>query len=151
LTEGPEAHLGLALFRGQFAVQANDPAAALRQFRLAMRLDPTNRVALQGLSLVLKQLGNAEEAALIQKRTENWRHLTSLLQKSKTVENPRERTLLTQLAETCEALGRRAEARAWYRLALGLDPLDQQLQRALYRLRDSSPSVDHAFREAAPR
>jgi len=141
VADGPFEHVGLALFRAQLAVRSNDPITATREFRLALRLDPTNREALQGLSLVLKQLGDAAAAAPIQKLAEEWRHLTSLLQKSKTFDMRQDKTLFTQLAEACETLEQRAEARAWYRLALRLDPLDEQVQRALYRLRDRVPSA----------
>jgi tetratricopeptide (TPR) repeat protein len=136
VAEGPIEHLELALLRGQSAVQENNPAAAARQFRLALQLDPANRTALEGLSIVLKQLGDTKAAAPIQKRAEQWRHLTSLLQKSKTFDLRHDKTLITQLGEACEALGQQPEARAWYRLALGLDPLDQDVQRALFRLGD---------------
>jgi tetratricopeptide (TPR) repeat protein len=138
---GSVEHLGLALFRGQLAVRSNDSASAVRQFRLALRLDPANREALQGLALVLKQMGDSEAAAPIQKQAEQWRHLTGLLQKSKTFEIREDKALLTQLAEACEALKQRELARAWYRLALGRNPLDQDLQRALYRLREGDRSV----------
>ncbi len=147
VAEGPVAHLGLSLFRAQLAVRSGDPVIAAGQFRVALRLDPTNREALQGLALVLQQSGDAEAAAPIQKQGERWRHLTGLLQKSKTFDMRDDKTLLTQLAEACETLERKAEARAWYHLALRLDPLDQEVQRALYRLRDGVPGVpEHSGR-----
>ena len=51
----------------------------------------------------------------------------------------RDPDLLRHLGEACEDVDRPAEARAWYRLALGLDPSDAVIQRALYRLRDRTP------------
>ena len=39
-----------------------------------------------------------------------------------------------RLGAACEAAGRLGEARAWYRLAIARDPLDEASQRALYRL-----------------
>jgi Tfp pilus assembly protein PilF len=143
VAEGPIEHLELAILRGQSAVQENNPTAAARQFRLALRIDPANRTALEGLSIVLKQLGDKQAAAPIQKLAEQWRHLTSLLQKSKTFDLRHDKTLITQLAEACESLGQEPEARAWYRLALDLDPLDQKIQRALYRLRDRTGDLLH--------
>jgi Flp pilus assembly protein TadD len=139
VAQGPAEHVGLALIRGQLAVRSNEPAAAARQFRIALRLDPDDREALQGLSLVLKQVGELEEANRSQSRAEQWRHLTSLLQKSKTSGNREDKAVLTQLGEACEALGQNAEARAWYRLALARDPLDTALQKSLYRLRGPAP------------
>ena len=39
-----------------------------------------------------------------------------------------------RMGAACEAAGRLAEARAWYRLAIARNPLDEASQRALYRL-----------------
>src|SRR5262249_25547812 len=83
VAHGPAEHVGLAVIRGQLAVQSNEPAAAARQFRIALRLDAADREALQGLSLVLKQVGESDEANRSHIRAEQWRHLTSMLQKSK--------------------------------------------------------------------
>jgi tetratricopeptide (TPR) repeat protein len=135
LDRGPTEHVDLALLRGQFAVRLKDPATAARQFRIALRLDPTNREALEGLCAVLKPLGDREGAAAAQKQAEGWRRLTTLLQKAH-VQHIRDKALFTQLGETCEALGQFPEARAWYRLALDQDPLDPAVQKSLYRVRD---------------
>jgi tetratricopeptide (TPR) repeat protein len=139
LDRGPTEHVGLALLRGQFAVRMNDPATAARQFRIALRRDPTNREALQGLSAALEQLRDWEGASSTQKQAEQWRHLTSLLQKSTVFQIRTDKTLLTQLGEACEALGQIPEARAWYRLALAQDPLDPAVQKSLYRVRFRAP------------
>jgi tetratricopeptide (TPR) repeat protein len=135
LDRGPTEHVDLALLRGQFAVALKDPAAAARQFRIALRLDPTCREALEGLSAMLKQLGDREGADSAQRQADLWRRLTSLLQKAH-VHHIRDKALFTQLGETCEALGQFPEARAWYRLALDQDPLDPDVQKSLYRVRD---------------
>jgi tetratricopeptide (TPR) repeat protein len=139
LDRGPTEHLGLALLRGQLAVRVHDPATAARQFRTAMRLDPTNREALQGLSLVLQQLGQAGQAAHYRRRVEHCRNLTALLEQARdSAQGRRDQDLIRHLGDACEHVGRLAEARAWYRLALGLNPLDAAVQEALYRLRDRS-------------
>ena len=44
--------------------------------------------------------------------------------------------LMRQIGAACAALGRKEEARAWYKLAIGLDPLDSIAQQALFRLND---------------
>jgi thioredoxin-like negative regulator of GroEL len=140
LDGGPAEHVGLALLRGQLAVRMNDPPAAARQFRIALRLEPTNREAIQGLALVLKTLGRDDQAAAYQGQIERWRHLTAWLEKARDAsKGRRDPALVRQLADACEGVGRPAEARAWYRLALDLDPLDAVAQQALYRLRDRSP------------
>jgi tetratricopeptide (TPR) repeat protein len=139
LAEGPAEHVRLALLRGRFAVRMHDPAAAARQFRIVLRLEPTNREALEGLSVVLEQLGDRQGADSAQKQATQWRHLTLLLQKSTVFGIRTDQTLLTQLGETCETLGQIPEARAWYRLALAQDPLDAAVQKSLFRLRDRAP------------
>jgi tetratricopeptide (TPR) repeat protein len=138
LESGPAEHVGLALLRGQVAVRLNDQLTAVRHFRIALRQDPTNHEALQGLALVLKQLGDREAAASIQEQVDQWHHLTTLLQKSRTFGIRTDKTLLTQFGEACEVLNQIPEARAWYRLALAQDPLDPAIQQTLYRLRDRS-------------
>ena len=136
LSEGPSEHVGLALLRGQFAVQVNEFAEAARQFRIVLRLDPDNREALQGLSVVLQQLGDSKAAAVAQEQADRWRHLTSLLQKSKTLNSRHDKNLLMQIGQACESLRQIPEARAWYRLALVQDPLDPAVQKALFRVRE---------------
>jgi tetratricopeptide (TPR) repeat protein len=135
MNRGPTEHVDLALLRGQFAVRLKELATAAREFRIALRLDPTCREALEGLSAVLKQLGDREGADSAQRQAELWRRLTNLLQMAH-VQHIRDKALFTQLGETCESLGQFPEARAWYRLALDQDPLDPAVQKSLYRVRD---------------
>jgi tetratricopeptide (TPR) repeat protein len=47
-------------------------------------------------------------------------------------------TDLTQLGRTCEAAGLVDEARGWYLLAIGRDPLNTEAQQALRRLREAA-------------
>jgi hypothetical protein len=49
--------------------------------------------------------------------------------------------LLRELGAACEAVHRLPEAKAWWKLAIGLDPLDNEAQQALFRLEHSSPST----------
>ena len=45
---------------------------------------------------------------------------------------------MRELGAACAALDRKGEARAWYKLAIALDPLDAESQQALFRLNDPS-------------
>jgi hypothetical protein len=47
--------------------------------------------------------------------------------------------LSAQVRRVLEAPGRVHEGRAWYQLALRIDPLDAELQDSLYHLRERSP------------
>jgi tetratricopeptide (TPR) repeat protein len=148
LDKGPSDHVGLALLRGQLAVRSNDPTTAASQFRLALELDPDNREALEGLTTAFKQLGKREEAAAAQKQADLWRAITRLLQKSKTLDDRYDKTALAELGKACEEVHQDPVARAWYLLALAADPLDPDLQRSLYRLRERST---RPARERSPR
>jgi tetratricopeptide (TPR) repeat protein len=139
LDRGPRDHVELALLRGLFALRSKDPTTSAREFRIALRRDPTNREALEGLSAALQRLGDEPGAARARKRSSQWRHLTGLLQRSRVFNIRNDKTLLIQLGEACEALDQLPEARAWYRLALAHDPLDGTVQKALYRVRGRSP------------
>jgi tetratricopeptide (TPR) repeat protein len=135
LKQGPEDYAGLALLRGYLAVRRNELTVASRQFHIVLRLDSENLEALEALSPVLTKLGDAEGAAVIQQQLDKWRRLRSLLQQSRTFNIRTEKALLTQIGQACEAVGQVPVACAWYRLALAQDPLDSDLQRALFRLR----------------
>ena len=137
---GPAEHLGLALLRGQLAMRRNNPAAAVLQFHIALRLDPTDREALQGLALALQKLGQADQAAVYRQQFQQWRHLSDLLEKVRqSAQARRDPDLIQKVAAACENVGQLPEARAWYRLALAQDPLDPALQSSLHRVRDRAP------------
>jgi hypothetical protein len=127
LTQGQAEHAELAVLRGQLAASCNDPSRATREFRIALRQDPTNREAIQGLSVALVEMGNQEVAASCRRQAQLWRRLTGLLEKARHPVNRQDRALLRQHGETCAALGRDHEAKAWYRLVLALDPLDSSV------------------------
>jgi len=61
--------------------------------------------------------------------SENWPVLTSET-------DPK---LFDKLGEICESLHRREEARVWYQLAIGRDPLDSRAHQALARLDQAAP------------
>ena len=134
LDGGPVDHTGLALLRGHFAIQSKNPEEAARQYEIALRLDPNSREAAEGRAAALARLGD-EGAGAAQKRAARWRRLTNLLQEAHVHNIRRDRSLLRRLGEVCESLSQLPEARAWYQLALALDPLDPEIQQALYRVR----------------
>jgi tetratricopeptide (TPR) repeat protein len=139
LEKAPDDHPTIAILRGQLANRLNQPAAAARLFRIALEQDPQHHEALLGLSIVLKQLGDAEAVAPIQAQLDRRHGMIVLLQKSRTFNIRGDKALLTQIGQACESLGLIPVARAWYRLALNQDPLDSGLQAALYRLKETTP------------
>jgi tetratricopeptide (TPR) repeat protein len=135
LAGAPRDHAEIAVLRGELALQARKLADAEDEFRRTLRLDDTNREALQGLIHVLTQQGRRDEAAVSLKRADLWRKLKEQLEDARGGRVRQHRSRLVSIAETCAALDRQAEAAAWYGLALQLDPLDRDVQEALYRLR----------------
>ena len=65
----------------------------------------------------------------------------SLLRRGAEPGGARDAGLFRELGEACAADGRADEARAWLALALALDPLDPEAQRALFRLRAGADRV----------
>jgi hypothetical protein len=66
----------------------------------------------------------------------------SLLERARNPGANRDAALIRQLGEACASDGRQDEARAWLAVALALDPLDAEAQRALFRLRSGSGRVE---------
>ncbi|HZW29063.1 MAG TPA: tetratricopeptide repeat protein [Isosphaeraceae bacterium] len=133
---GPAEHTQLNVCRGRLALQGPDPRQAAAFFRAALRQDPEDRDALQGLGLALRKLGDAraEQYLRLAFRQDD---LKRTLQGATTTlqSDPR---LFSRLGEICMLLDRREEARAWYRLAIGRDPLDTRAQQDLIRLENRS-------------
>jgi tetratricopeptide (TPR) repeat protein len=136
LAGGPADHAVLARLRGQVALRRNDATGAVAAYRVAANLEPTSQEAVQGLTLALRRLGGADaELARWQAQSDRIRRLANLLERCRTSAGRADRMLPRSLARACEDLGRIDEARGWYRVALGSDPIDPELQRALARLR----------------
>lgn len=134
LEGGPADHPVIARLRGQLALRRNDLPGAVEALRTAVRLDPNNQEAVQALALALKRSGLDAEAEPVQAHAERLRALTRLLEEARSTEGRTEQTLPKRLARACEAIGALDQARAWYGLALQVDVLDPEVQRAVHRL-----------------
>jgi tetratricopeptide (TPR) repeat protein len=106
----------------------------VKHYRAALDADPEDRDSLFGLGLSLQQLGAEAEAAPYLELARRHDHLSALVEKAATEKNRGDPQLVRDLADACEALGRKPEARAWQRVLIDRDPLDQQAQKALFRL-----------------
>lgn len=135
LAKGPSQHAALARLRGQSALRRNDPASAIEAFRTALRLEPNSQESIQGLALALRRTGSDHEAAALNLHADRLRALNQLLELCRNERNRSDPTLPLRIAEACEAVGYTTHARGWYRLALGFDPLNHEIQKALHRLR----------------
>jgi predicted Zn-dependent protease len=139
LAEGPAEHPGLALLRGRFALAHGDGPAAVRYFRTAFDADPDNRDAVIGLANALTKVGDQKQAAPFLALARQFDILSSLMQRAALASARNDPKLLRELGAAHDAVHRLPEAKAWYKLAIGLDPLDNEAQQALFRLDRSDP------------
>ena len=135
--QGPETHAGLNLLRGELALHGADPRRAAVYFRAVLGSNPDDRDALHGLGTVLRKLGDREAERYLEIASRQDLLKRTILDSVTTIRtNPK---LFYQLGEMCESVNRREEARTWYQLAIGRDPLDSQAQQALARLGKKPP------------
>jgi len=127
-----------AELEGRIALARHDVAAE-SCFRRALASRPDSRQSLLGLAQALRLRGKGDEGSSILDAVRNLDVLNNLVRKA--AESPRQSRgdgpLLRDLGAACEALGYAAEARAWYNLAITLDPLDSDAQAAQFRLSGS--------------
>ncbi len=143
LAKGPPDHPKLARLRGDLALNHNDGAEAVRCFRLSDAAEPNNGETLYGLAQALRVVGDRSAAEPYARRAEAQRVLRDHLTNLASNREPRP-IVCCRLAQDCESAGYLPEARAWYRLAIAADPLNQQAQAALLRLSSSSPAPEGA-------
>jgi len=130
--EGPADHARLNSLRGRLALQAGDSRQAVAYFRAALRQDPRDRDVIHGLGAVLQRLGDSEARKFLQIAADHDRMKRIIVECG----NSRKIDLKVffQLGQICESLGRPEQARVWYQVAIGWDPLDAQAQEGLARL-----------------
>jgi tetratricopeptide (TPR) repeat protein len=137
LAGGPADHPELARLRGRFALAHRDGPAAVRHFRAAHAAEPDDRDTIFGLGTALALVGDRTAAAPFLRDAKAFDTLGALLTRAANPANQRDPVLLRALGAACEAVHRLPEARAWYNLAVQINPLDDEAQKALYRLRAS--------------
>jgi predicted Zn-dependent protease len=135
--ENPPEHAPSNVLRGRLALGRRDAAAAALRFQAALKAEPDNRDALNGLGQALRMQNDhaAAEVFLEQARRRDTLKRLILDSRQTLKTDPK---LFSKLAATCESIPLRPQATLWYRLAIGIDPLDTQSQQALARLVNSS-------------
>jgi tetratricopeptide (TPR) repeat protein len=128
---GAGEYPALAMFRGRLALIRGDAPAAVLQFRLALKAAPEDRDAQAGLGQALLLTGDPEAARPYTQAAHDRDRLEWLVQGARSGRRRNDPATLRKIGEVCLALGRRAEAHAWYRLALSRDPDNADLQSAL--------------------
>jgi tetratricopeptide (TPR) repeat protein len=135
LANGPADHAEAAELRGRIALARRDATAAAEEFRRGLTAQPDHHGCTAGLAQALRLSGRDEEAGPLVETVHRQSALIDLLGSASGHKGPPELKLLRALGAACEALQLVPEARAWYGLALAREPLNPEVQVALYRLR----------------
>jgi tetratricopeptide (TPR) repeat protein len=135
LAKGPMDHPELARYRGKIALSRRDGPGALKAYRLAYQADPDHRDSVFGLAQALDMTGDAASAKPLFELARKHDALNTLVQRVAAPEGRNDPTIRRSLGAACETIGRIPEARAWYQLAIEANPLDDESQKALFRLK----------------
>jgi tetratricopeptide (TPR) repeat protein len=135
-----------ARFRGRVAQERHDWRAAAGEYRRGLRHDPHDAKLHYRLALALRQVGAAAEAEPLERDHRAYqaalieaRPLYEEANAIKTLGVEPHPELYRRLADHRERMGRRDEARAWYRLVLADRPDDPAARAALERLGRADP------------
>ncbi len=131
---GDDTHAASAQLRGRLALGRGDAAAAVNHFRAALEAAPNDRDSHFGLSQALRLTGHAETSRPHAEAARAHDHLEWLVQSALAPNRRSDLETLRSIARACRDLGRRDQARAWYRLALRIAPDDASVQEALSQL-----------------
>jgi tetratricopeptide (TPR) repeat protein len=117
-----------------------DVAAAIRYFQDALTEEPYDRVAVSELGKALVLAGDKSAAQPYLVQAQNLDAVYSLLNRVRQPDRENQSSDLMQFGRACEFAGLLEEARGWYLLAIGRDPLDAEAQQALRRVRNAKAS-----------
>jgi tetratricopeptide (TPR) repeat protein len=141
LEDAPDDDPLLARIRGRVALMRHDYEAAIRHFKAAWTEEPYDRVSLTDLGKALALFGDTATAETFLARGRRLDDVYNLFNWVKRSDQPNQPSDLTRFGLTCEAARLADEARGWYLLAIGRDPLDSEAQRGLQRLRGAQRSL----------
>jgi tetratricopeptide (TPR) repeat protein len=134
LAESPASHAESARLLGRLALARGDAASAASHYRRALAADPEDRDTLFGLAQALRLAGNADAGKQFLQAARQRDRLESLVENARSLARRDDPRTLREIGDACRSVRRFPEARAWYRLALALDPLDAELQKRLFEL-----------------
>jgi tetratricopeptide (TPR) repeat protein len=135
-----------ALLRGKLALSKHDAQAAWHHFRVAFKSDPDDHETVFGLVCALELAGQSEAARPFRELARKLELLITLVHRAAAPKARDDPSLLRDLGAACAALNLEPQARAWYQLAIAIDPLDAEAQQAIHRLLDPA----RATRPAPP-
>ena len=122
--------------RGQLALMHEDGPAAVRSGSAsAYASKHDDRATLMGLATAPRLVGKGADSEPLMVMVRRFDELTRLVGRITAANAATDGDLHRRLGSICEAIGRPAEALAWYRLAIGCSPLDAESQKAIFASR----------------
>src|SRR5262249_33836850 len=122
-------------------LRRGDRAAAVGYFRQALSDEPYDRVSNSELGKALLLQGSRAEAERYLDRARHLDEVYNLVTRIAKPQKDLQPPDLNRLARACESAGLIDEARGWYQLAIGQNPLDPEAQQGLRRLRPTPAAV----------
>ncbi len=119
---------------GRIQLQNRKYEEAETSLRKALSISPNDRESNQLLVQILRLTGRSAEAEPVSKRLSAIDRLEDLGQKVRASLRRDDPKTLREIADTAAEIGRYALAKAWLRQLLAKDPLNQQLQKEIYRI-----------------
>jgi tetratricopeptide (TPR) repeat protein len=130
-------HPQIARMRGRVCLLRGDFKGTIRHLKNALTNEPYDRVAVSELGRALLLSGDKAAAESYLARAQSLDALYNLLNRVAKPDRENEASDLRQCGRACESAGLIDEARGWYQLAIGRDPLDAEAQQGLHRLRSA--------------
>jgi tetratricopeptide (TPR) repeat protein len=134
LAKAPAHHPRLERIRGEIALRRHDFDTAIRSFKEALTGEPYDRVSPMHLAQALQVKGESAAAQIYLDRVQRLNKVYNLIIRVRSPSHENDLGDLAELGKACAAAGLVEEARGWYNLAIAVNPLDAESQRALARL-----------------
>ena len=142
LDKAPADHPKLARLRGRVALMPRRSCGCHSPLSRRLSEEPYDRVSLTELGKALLLEGDKAAAQGYLTRARRLDDVYNLINQVRKPSQENQAPDLAQLGRTCEAAGLLDEARGWYLLAIGRDPLNAESQQALGRLGETETQRD---------
>ena len=136
LADAPENVPELDRLIARRALARGEGMTAVKHYRSAYKAQPDNRDIAFGLGQALLMTGDPVAAAPFLELAKDHDALSTLVQRAASDEGRKDVTLLKALGAACEKVDRLPEALAWYNLAIQANALDNDAQKALFRIKE---------------
>ena len=131
----------LSRIRGRISLMKGDFEAASQHFQDALTDEPYDRISIAELGKALLLKGDQARAKPYLDRAKQLDEVYRLVNQISKSDQPNQALDLNRLGKACEGAGLVSEARGWFLLSIGLNPLDSVAQRALNRLEGNPNSL----------